>query len=68
MVIIMMLASAPPIAGFAARKSLAITQGALPKARMGQGGAQQQGKRHAGHKKKLAHRTHKKAFTRVIAD
>jgi len=59
MVIIMMFASAPPIGGFVARKSLAVAQGALPKAGMGQGRAQQQDEHQAENEKTFAYRKHR---------
>ena len=58
MMIIMMVARAPPVCGFIARKGFAVAQGALSKARMGQGRAQQERKHYAEGEKKFTSGTH----------
>ena len=63
-----MLAGAPPVGGFIARKSLAVAHGALPQARMGQGGrAQQRHKYQAEGEQTFTDRTHAKNLARAAA-
>jgi len=59
MVIIMMFAGAPPVGGFAARKSLAVAQSALPKTGMGHDRAQQQDEHQAENEKTFVYKRHK---------